>query len=177
MSRQKSLVHRLTYKRPRAQIEALMDLHAVIAAGSIEEGDCLLWQGRVSSSGVPRHNDMSLRRMVYEARFGPVPDGFVASTNCGRPECLHHLCKKTKGQVLFDTYATSDLALRRSVTSTRISRLSAKLDIEKAREIRYSDETVDVLAERYGVHRTLCSVIKQGKAWKEANPFSGLGAR
>lgn len=177
MSRPKSLARRLAYKRPRAQFAALMDLAAVIAAGSIEEGDCQLWQGRRSTGGVPRYNDMSLRRMVYEARFGPVPVGFVASTSCGRPECLHHLCKKTKSQVLTDTYASSDLALRRSITSTRVSRARAKLTIAKAREIRQSTESIDVLAARYDVDRTLCHAIRRGTAWKEASPFMGLGAR
>lgn len=177
MNRPKSLPHRLAYKRPRAQLEALMDLVALIEAGSLDEGDCLLWQGRRSSGGVPRYNDMSLRRMVYEARFGPLPSGFLASTNCGRPECLHHLCKKTKSQVLTDTYASSDLALRRSVTSTRVSRARAKLDIQKAREIRSSTETIDVLAARFNVDRTLCHAIRRGTAWKEVSPFAGLGAR
>lgn len=179
MSRKKALLARLEHRWPKVQLEAMADLITITHLGSIEEGDCLLWQGRVSTGGVPRWNNRSLRRVVYEAAYGEVPEGLLASTNCGHPECLNpaHLVTKTKGQVLADTYATSDLALRRSVTSTRIARATAKLDIHKAREIRESTETLDVLAQRYSVDRTLCGFIKQGKAWKEPNPFSGLGAR
>lgn len=179
MTRKRALTHRLEHRWPKVQIEAMAELAEIIEQGCTEDGGCLLWDGRVSTGGVPRRGDRSMRRLVYEAAFGEVPEGLLASTNCGNPRCLTlaHLCTKTKGEVLTDTYACSDLAMRRAVTSTREARKRAKLDIEKAREIRASDETLDQMAARYGVDRTLCSQIRRGTAWKEANPFSGLGAR
>jgi hypothetical protein len=177
--RKRALTFRLGHRWPKVQIEAMADLALQIQLNSIEEGECLLWKGRTSDGGVPRLGDRSLRRLLYEAAVGEVPAGMLTSTKCGNPECLNpaHLCLKTRSKVLIDTYATSDLAIRRAAASTRESRKKAKLTIEAAREIRMSDETLDVMAARFGVHRTLCSQIRRGVAWKEANPFTGLGAR
>jgi hypothetical protein len=44
--------------------------------------------------------------------------------------------------------------------------VSAKLDEEKVRAIRASDETQQVLADRYGVDRSLISEVKSRKRWK-----------
>ncbi|MGV2480270.1 UNVERIFIED_CONTAM: hypothetical protein IGO34_26065, partial [Salmonella enterica subsp. enterica serovar Weltevreden] len=55
---------------------------------------------------------------------------------------------------------------------------SAKLDIQKARDIRMSSESGPVLAARYGVNKSRINAIKRGEAWKDhVNPFYGLGAR
>ena len=149
---------------------------AKIHANCEEDCGCLLWRGRRSHSQVPRWGDKSLRRVMFEAVFGEIPAKRLASTTCGNPLCLNtdHMTLKSKSAVLKHTYETTDLRLRRAVTSTRESRKAAKLDPIKAREIRNSDETLDILAARYGVNRTLCSRIKRGEAWKEANPFAGL---
>lgn len=146
----------------------------------IEDGDCLIWTGRRSAGNVPRWGDKSLRRMIYTAMVGPVQDRFLISNNCENPLCVNpaHLKANTKGAVLRRVYENTDLALRRSITSTRAARKRAKLDLDKVREIRASDEILDVLAERYGVHRALISQVKRGVAWKEtSSPFAGLGAR
>lgn len=150
-----------------------------------EEGDCLIWTGRHSVSNVPRLGNASLRRLIYAEANGPFQDRFLVTTTCGNALCINpeHLKTTTKSAVLKRAYATSDLAVRRSITSTRTARANAKLSIEAAREIRASGETIKVLAARYGVHQSLISFVRRGQAWKEsaaANPFQGLmqgGAR
>ena len=42
-----------------------------------------------------------------------------------------------------------------------------KLDFEKAREIRNSNETCAALAEKYHVHASLISRVKRGVSWRE----------
>lgn len=152
---------------------------AKITARCTDDAGCLIWTGRRSVGGVPRWGDKSLRRVMFEALFGEIPAGRLITTCCENSLCLEptHLRLTTKSAVLKRTYQTTDLGMRRAVTSTREARKRAKLDIDKAREIRQSDETLDVLAERYGVHKALCSQIRRGTAWKEANPFAGLGSR
>lgn len=143
-----------------------------------EDGDCLLWTGHKSESGVPRMASKSLRRLVYEDRNGPLKDRMNVSVTCEHSLCLVHLKANTKGAILKRVYATTDLRQRRSVTRTALARKTAKLDIEKVRAIRSSGDTIDVLAERYGVDRARISQVRRGVAWKDhANPFAGLGAR
>jgi len=47
------------------------------------------------------------------------------------------------------------------------SNKSSKLNMEKAREIRASSETLAVLAKRYGVTFQLISLIRLNRIWKE----------
>lgn len=59
----------------------------------IEEGDCWIWQGRTSDSGLPRMNyggrrDAMVRRLIAEERR-PIPKGWVASPRCGNPMCVN----------------------------------------------------------------------------------------
>ncbi|WP_418122271.1 hypothetical protein [Variovorax sp. 160MFSha2.1] len=145
-----------------------------------EDGDCLIWTGRRSAGGVPRLGDASLRRLVYIDAKGPIQDRFMVTYTCGNSLCINpeHLKATTKSAVLKRTYETTDLALRRSITSTREARKKAKLSLEAAREIRASNETIKELGARYGVHPTLISFVRRGEAWKEpVTPFTGLGAR
>lgn len=51
----------------------------------------------------------------------------------------------------------------------------AKLDEEKAQEIRLSEEPSPVLAKRFGVSKSWVTKIKRGKAWRVlSSPFAGL---
>ena len=47
--------------------------------------------------------------------------------------------------------------------------------MEQVREIRLSEDSGPVLAERYGVNRSLIGGIRRGTAWRDySNPFAGL---
>jgi hypothetical protein len=57
----------------------------------------------------------------------------------------------------------------------RISTGQAKLSESKAQEIRLSDDSGPVLAERFGVSRGLINRIKRGRAWRVlSSPWQGL---
>lgn len=144
-----------------------------------ECADCWLWQGGCNNNGHPKYRNKSLRRSVYIAAKGEVKGGRVISTTCGETRCVNpdHLVAKTKGSVISKVYATTDLRLRRAIASTRVARAKAKLSLEAAREIRASTETIYQAAERYGVHPSMVSHIRLGRAWKDANVWGGLGAR
>ena len=51
----------------------------------------------------------------------------------------------------------------------------AKLDEVKAQEIRNSEESGQVLADRYGVSRSWVNRIKRNEVWRMlSNPWKGL---
>lgn len=85
---------------------------------------------------------------------------------------------RTKSSVVKDGHAGA-FKIQRVIAATKRSRAKGKLNEQAAVEIRASDETLTVLAERYGVHFSLISKVKTGQAWREfgGNPFAGLGAR
>jgi hypothetical protein len=57
----------------------------------------------------------------------------------------------------------------------RISTGQAKLSESNAQEIRLSEETGPVLAERFGVSRSWINKIKRGRAWRVlSSPWQGL---
>lgn len=103
-------------------------------------------------------------------------------TTCDEKLCINpaHLRKTTVARIAQRKAAaggwTGVLRCSKIATTKRASPL-AKLTIELAREIRLSDETNIVLAERHDVDPSLIQGIKAGKRWRDySNPFAGLMA-
>lgn len=152
-----------------------------------EDTGCLLWRQLVNPSGAPvatkltpdgRKPTVQVRREVWEQRHGPIPDGFLVAVSCGNPRCLEHLELITKSEVMRRQWARTDVRAKRTAGVTRASRKHAKVDMETAREIRASNETLEQVAERLAISTTLASMIRRGVRWQElADPFAGLGAR
>ena len=158
-----------------------------LRARTIEVGDCWEWQG-YSAHGTPqvfnrvdgsKRRMYSVRRLFRELITGqPQPDGFY-SVSCGNAECVN------PDHVLYRNDRNHFKSMGRKVANNpvRSMKLSqyhrnngkAKLDEQKAQEIRLSNESGPVLAARYGVNRSLISSIRRGKIWKcLSNPFRGL---
>ncbi len=147
-----------------------------------EDADCLLWTGSLShSSGHPKYNNKAARRLVYALAKGPIPPGKLVTTTCGCAQCLspEHLALISKSQAAVKGNACLTVRMRKAIASAKANRPKAKLDMQKAEEIRGSSATLDELAERYAVDRTLISKVRRNEAWREmtATPFQGLGAR
>lgn len=153
-----------------------------IRNGCREDGDCLVWKGHcgkgempvMSVKGVPR----TVRRLTYQHAVGPVGAGMEVVSTCGTPRCVapEHLKKISKTQRRRESAAKRSAgASVRLLSANRVRQ--GKLDMEKARAIRASEETGPVLAERYGVSTALISLVRRGQSWAEPSPWSGLGAR
>jgi hypothetical protein len=153
-----------------------------IRRNSTECGDCLLWTGYCNNGIMPVINidrkPTAVRRAMWEATHGTVKDGHEVVHTCESRKCVavEHLETITKGE------RRKRMALVRntqqSASAVRIMRERfSKLTMEKAREIRASDEQGKVLAERYGVTPQLVSLVRTGKSWAEPSPWAGLGAR
>lgn len=158
-------------------IESLM-------ANTDEVGDCNEWKGYFCN-GTPMvsHNGqmMSVRRLMLELQGEEVPTGTYAIPKCdnGRCVCSEHTVLETgKKRVKRIGALSAGNPMRNAAVSATRRRLHAKLNIEQAREIRGSEDSYSVLAERFGVTKTMVGHIKRGVYWKEhSSPFARLGAR
>lgn len=157
-----------------------------IAARCEEDGDCLLWKLQVSDSKRPiykplqpdgRKPSIQVARKVWERKHGPIPPGMLITVSCGNPRCLEHLEMITTAERNSRQWRAQDNRARKTRAVTATGRKRAKLDMEKARYIRASDATIKEVAQELGVSFQLVSRVRRGVAWKDANPFGGLGAR
>jgi hypothetical protein len=158
----------------------LQKLESRIVQKMQEDADCLIWTGRLSkSSGHPKYGDKVVRRVVWQAKHGPLKPGQLVTVTCGNPKCLEHLAITNKSEIAKKTNADPRVKAIKRIKSVALSRAKAKLDMQKAREIRASDLNNHEQAAIYGITHSMVSKIRTGKAWVEqhSNPFTGLGAR
>lgn len=154
----------------------------LLASKTMEDGDCLIWTGRTNREvgGQPKHGKMIMRRAVWLARNGPLEPGDLITVTCGHSRCLCHLAKTTKSEVSRKSQNRPHVRAIKRIKAAAWARANvAKLDMEKARAIRGSDEDDHTLAARYGVDHSLISAVRCNRAWVETmvSPFSGLGSR
>ena len=147
-----------------------------------EEGGCWLWTGSVNAEGYPmvshggRHQ--LAKRVIYELFYGPVEAGKVVASAIEDEKC-DRLCVRP---VHLQQWGRSQLVsvaqrnVNRSYTKDLRARMrqGTKLDYEKARAIRTSDESTEVLAERFGVHRSTIVQCRRGILWRESVPNSSV---
>ena len=160
-------------------IESLMAL-------TTEEGNCRLWN-KYLGNGVPMiYHDgkfIQVRKLLLTLQGIEIRTRYT-SPSCNNPLCVEpsHIVQRTEKQQhthmarLVSQSPSNHMRLAK-ITKARRD-LYAKLTQEQAIEIRMSIESGPVLAERYGVTRTLISRIKRGQTWAQqfGNPFAGLFA-
>jgi hypothetical protein len=160
-------------------VSALLDS---IYAKCEDFGECRLWTGR-SVAGSPKvwvpGGYRPGRRIVYEESRGrPIQNGLYPVMRCRNAMCLHedHIAVLSKSAILKLAGSEGRFSSRHSaaVTAGRRKAGTAKLDMNKAREVRASEEPVTVLAERFNVDRSMIYLIKQGKAWREVTQGASI---
>lgn len=144
-----------------------------------EDGDCLIWTGRLScSSGHPKMGNQTARRAYYVATKGPIKRGNLITTACGHRLCMAHLAQVTRSEVSRKLNADPSIKARKRASSAKASRAKGKINMDIARQIRESSDTIDVEAAKHGIDRSLVHKIRTHEAWREdilqASPFSGL---
>lgn len=122
---------------------------------------CWVWQlgkGRSGYGSIRRNGSASTpaHRWYYEQHYGPIPSGYVA----------HHLCE-VKACVNPEHI---QLIAWGPHTSLHVRADRAKLNAEKAQEIRRLHATTEVtkraLARQFGVSHGLIRAILRGDIWK-----------
>lgn len=120
----------------------------------------------------------NLRRTLYLLVRGHLEPSRRLAPDCGNPYCINpdHQLALTEKQK--SKRAAKNGAFSRPARNAKIAeakRKNAVLTLEIAREIRVSEESGPVLAQRYGVNRSLITRIRAAKCWIDyRNPFSGL---
>ena len=152
-----------------------------------EVGDCLEWQGYVSSGGSPRiwHEGKthSVRKLMLQANGKPsdVPPKYKLMTTCENQRCVHpsHLVIVPMAKFVRDRLVANTNHQIRAAKIAKARRKSAKLTADDVAAIRASDEADHILAERYGVSRSHVSGIQARTKWRDhsVSPWAGMGAR
>jgi hypothetical protein len=148
-----------------------------------EIGDCLIWNGAVTSTGHPQIKVWGCgcklaRREMFRIVKGNLTPRIPIATKCDERGCINpdHLVESTISAI--SRKAAKRGAWKSMTRSAKIAakkRAKGKLTMEQAREIRMSSESGPVLALRYGVNKSLVNGIKAGRNWKDySNPFQQL---
>lgn len=144
----------------------------------IDDAGCWIWQRHAQKGVMPIINIegkvMSSRRAAFIALHGEVKPGHEVMGGCEAPLCVNPECSK---QVTFAERRRRMAKKRNYGQSNRMKPAHSKLSIEKARQIRSSEEPTAVLAERFGVSKAAIGYAKRGSTWAEPSPWAGLGAR
>jgi len=144
-----------------------------------EWGDCLLWNSYFRKTNQPKFRGKMVRRMVWEAQNGPIPEGMFASTKCNSPRCVSCLKLTTKAEITKKAMANPATRLKRRASGARANRNRfGKITMDIAREIIATKETKQgkVWAKELGTSCALVSHVRCGRSWVEhqGNPFAGL---
>lgn len=137
------------------------------------ESGCWFWIGsKRKGYGLLQHNKRtsSAHRVAYEVFNGPIPKGLVVRHGCDNPSCINpdHLTLGTQLENVRDR----EVRNRRDVKGEQIG--TSKLTVAEVLEIKKSSDSLDVLAERYGVDRSNVWAIRSGKSWKHLNSAASL---
>lgn len=148
-----------------------------------DDAGCWIWDGYAMNKGkVPvmsyEGRPTTVRSVAFRHGVGTIKPGHEVVRTCESTLCCNpaHLEQVTVAQRRKRLAAVRNERQPASVVRAQRERY-AKLDMEKARAIRASDEMGKVLAERYGVSATLIGYVRRGVSWAEPSPFAGLGAR
>lgn len=157
----------------------MSDIIEAIRSRCIEVGDCLEWQGsmgagRNGSQPISGKDKRPVRRLMWEAEHGPIPEGRIVCCTCGNSRCVGHLALGKRGD---PQRLRARLGLTRHMPSTIASltrgareRATAKHSMEQARAVRElaaigipdvliswaTDVTPDAVGE-----------IRRGHTWRE----------
>lgn len=153
-----------------------------------DDGECWMWTGTVNQQGHPiihlreavygHVGCMTVRRYVFLLTNGHLLPRQPIGCKCGEKRCVRpdHLFQSSVSKIAKLAAKNGGWKGRdRAIKISMAKREGAKLDVEKAKEIRISNESGPVLAKRYGVNRSLINSIKRGDIWQDySNPFAGL---
>lgn len=136
-----------------------------------EIGECLIWRLSVDECGRPvaRIGDQSLsvRKYVYELEGKTIRAHHFAIPRCGDKRCLSHLACVPRSTINRESRQRS-LMIPANWYEHQQRPSRAKLTPALAAEIRASDESIEVLADRLGVKKRSIKRVKAQETWKPA---------
>lgn len=154
---------------------------ATLMANCVEEGDCLMWQGRTTNHGVPvcrfRGQHCGVRRALWQLLGRrPLRAGEVVTTTCGNPLCCQpdHMRATTQGELMRRRNRDAKGEALRLARMTAVRRSSAKIDMAQANSIRASDKPAAQIASEVGLSVSMVNSIRRGDKWRAGSPMGAL---
>ena len=146
---------------------------------------CWIWKAATSLTGYPiakakGYGCVLVRRASYALSGRSLHKRSPIVAKCGDTLCVNpaHLVSSTTAKVAMIAAETGYHARfdrRLKISKSKRGNGVAKLTESEVKEIKLSSEKGPVLAEKYGVHRSLITKIRSGKIWKDYfNPYSQL---
>lgn len=185
-------------RQPRQWAKSKGEKIAEGLANAQEVGECLEWPGpfgcgrkkdtaivKARSRDSQRTENYAVARELWEAAYGPVPEGKLVYRTCCNNACvlLDHLAigtRKEWSRARIKAGATKHHHAT-IIALTMAARRNAKNSIEVAREVRAlraEGMRHEDIAAQTGVAEAMVDDIVYGRAWVElSSPFAGLGAR
>lgn len=132
---------------------------------------CWEWQasrkgkryGQIQVDGTP----VGAHRIAYQLVKGEIPEGLVVRHRCDNPFCCN------PDHLEIGTYQdnTNDMIARQRQKKARGEESgTSKLTEDQVIEIRNSDESLRVLADRFGVSESSVGEARRGKTWTHLPP-------
>ena len=180
--------HRPYEKNPSRELSlSILDDIQARCTECPECGEVWNWTGnhkKAMHHAVIERNKMriNVRRAVWSAFNPPPKEGYVITTKCENPQCINPklIISVHRGYVIrkmIEDGVIHNAAHLAARTKARRERGTTKLNMDIAREIRQSDLSAREFAKKLGVTHQMVLLIRQGKFYREVNPFTGLGAR
>ena len=145
----------------------------------VEKGDaCWLWKGSRDRNGYGRftlrltdsrsNRSHLASRIVWKLTYGDIPSGMCVCHHCDNPSCVRpdHLFLGTHKENMADC-ASKGRAIGNQGKCVGERSGKAKLTWNAVDAIRASNEFHRILAKKYGVHKSLISLVKRNKIWPE----------
>lgn len=127
---------------------------------------CMEWLGYKNEDGYGQirvgRKMVRTHRAVWQAEYGPIPDGMSVLHRCDNPSCINlaHLFLGTQTDNVADMDAKKRRARKTGEQNGRV-----KLTEDQVRRIRQDLRFQKEIAAEYGVNQTLVSQIKTGRIW------------
>lgn len=148
------------------------------------DGDCLIWTSS-TCNGYPTikvgKKNLYVRSIVFKAAGKTKRTTDKITCQCENRLCVSPLCMRAKtssailkASAMRGVWGSASHSLKISMTRRSTPGLT-KLNMDIAREVRSSPEPSKVLAQRYGVNKSLINRIRSNGLWRDhANPYMSL---
>jgi len=148
-------------KKPKRQPVIPPNFRAYLARHLKDK--CLIWLGGTNGNGLPaarvKGKVVVVGRILWERRFGKIPDGLYLRRTCGRAICV----EPRHGELVDNV----DL-----VRGGNVPKLTEADAIEIRRGYANGDR-VDILAQRFGVHSATIRAVCNYRTWQDVGGLNG----